>query len=115
MGLLILLSQVVKTHVRIPLRGRQPGVPEQFLNAAQVRSSLQKVGCKAVPQRMGRDPAARGKTQTKTRNKTLDIAGTQAPRIDADENRLIATAFSFVECQAISFLQVFGNRPRRKL
>jgi hypothetical protein len=42
--------------VGINLGGRDIGVPQHHLHAAQVRSTLQQVGGEAVPQHMGRQP-----------------------------------------------------------
>jgi len=43
-------------HVRIDLRRRHIHMPEQILDAADIRPALQQVRGETVPQRMGRHP-----------------------------------------------------------
>ena len=58
------LAQPISRHVRINLRRADTGVAEQFLNHAQVRSVIQQVRGKTVPQHM-RGDIARNACQTR--------------------------------------------------
>src|SRR5688500_173413 len=46
-------------NVRVPLRRADAGVPQQFLNGPDVRSSLQQMRRERMPERVGRGAAAR--------------------------------------------------------
>ena len=41
--------------MRVSLGGRQPRMSQQLLNRAKIRASLQQVGGKGVPERVGAD------------------------------------------------------------
>ena len=49
------LLQLLDRHMRVPLRGAQRRMAEHLLNLAQVRSPVQHVRRRAVPQRMRAD------------------------------------------------------------
>src|ERR1043166_1813366 len=90
-------------------------MPEEFLDAAQVRSSLEEVSREVVAQRVRRAAAAPRKAQAKTSHQTLDVTGTQAPGVNTDENRLHAAGVRFHKAKTVSFLQVIHNRLRGEL
>ena len=50
---IIHFRQPCGVHHRIPLRGGQRGMTQQFLNGPQIATFGQQVGRKAVPQRVG--------------------------------------------------------------
>ncbi len=50
MGLFVGCSQVASANVRVDLRGHQALVPQQFLHAADVGTSVEQVRGKAVSQ-----------------------------------------------------------------
>lgn len=52
-GQLIGLAQTFDGDMGIDLSGRETGVPQHLLNAAQIGTGIQEMGGKAVPQLMG--------------------------------------------------------------
>lgn len=53
MRLLIYIEQILRVDVGVPLRGGETGVAQQLLDGPEVSATLEKVGCKRVPERMG--------------------------------------------------------------
>src|SRR5262245_13431632 len=45
--------QVLETHVGVALGGRDRGMPQELLDAAQVRARVEEMGGERVPQRVG--------------------------------------------------------------
>jgi len=54
MSLVVYLGQVLEVKVRIDLGGRDTGVPEEFLDAAQIVARLKKVRREGVPEQVWR-------------------------------------------------------------
>ena len=48
----VYFHQQIDIYVRVSLRRRQALVAQHLLNGSQVRASIQKVGCKTVPEPM---------------------------------------------------------------
>src|SRR5688572_291857 len=71
--LVVLLLQVLNADVGVLLGRRKAFVPEQLLDAAQIRATLQQVRCKAVAQRMRRDAPPGLQPESHAREQTLDV------------------------------------------
>jgi hypothetical protein len=50
MAALVNVDHVDRGHVRINLRGDDAGMAQKLLNGAQIRSAIEQVSCKAMPQ-----------------------------------------------------------------
>src|SRR2546426_594973 len=95
MGFVVLASKMFKADVRVLLRRREAGVPEQFLNAPEVGTPFQQVRREAVPERMRRDPPAGRKMKAETLNQTLDVACVQPDSVVAHEQGPFLLRFIF--------------------
>ncbi len=58
MRFIVLGAHVFKGNMGVFLRGCKTGMPQKFLNGAEIGATLQKVRSEAMPEGMGGQPAA---------------------------------------------------------
>jgi hypothetical protein len=83
MRIAIGIQQSRRIHPRVDLRGRQAGMPQQFLQTAQVRARAQQVRGKAVAQGMGRGRGRQAQRHARAGHRALHHAGRQRPALGA--------------------------------
>src|SRR5438093_4857749 len=87
MRFLVLSAKVFEANVRIFLCGSQAGMPEQFLDRAQVGPALKQVGREGMAECMCCQPPAGRKIETCSFNQPLHIACIQTASAEADKQR----------------------------
>src|SRR5262245_3802615 len=114
MRLLVFRAKMLHRDVRVFLRGCEAGMAQKFLDSTEIRSPLEQVSGKRMPQRMRRKPPARGKAHAGFFDQPLDVASVQPPATDADEHRDLAILFRKREAYAIPLGEVSLKGPVRE-
>src|ERR1700739_5124386 len=87
MGSVVNAGQVLEVKVGIDLGGRDVGVPEQLLHAAQLATRLEQVRGKGMAEEMRVDVPPESLAARPERHACLDGARSEPPAGAADEQR----------------------------
>ena len=87
MRLTVDLRQARHIQMRVALGGRELGVPQQFLNRAEIRPCLQQMRRKRVAQRVRADPRLDRRMLHVLTHDPINAAGRQPGTAQAEEQR----------------------------